>query len=209
MANNWSSVYLSRLHSVYDKQSQPLLDLVSALCTVFVESQETLSQLQEQLTVTKGTEDTLDGFGEDYAVQRLPSETDESYRARIKEAKLGRGVTRPRIRSAINRILGAGNECSIIKWNEASGLLPIFTFAIDLPVYDVEGFYLDDEGDDGEEDGAYLDIGTYVFSWVNLAELWPIQQIIDTVTLLKTNASEFQIWSGDHVYNLEAVNGSS
>lgn len=212
MAKNWSSIFVSRLHSVYEKGDPNLLDFIGGLCTVFVESQNTLDDLRGQLTITNGVEETLDGFGEDYAVERLPGETDASYRQRIKEAKLGRGVTRPRIRSAINRILGAGNECQIIKWNEAGGLLPIFTFAIDLPTYDVEGFYLDDDGEDSEEDGAFLDIGTYLYSWVNLAELWPIQQIIDTVTILKSNGSEFQIWSGDHIYNLgdlEAYNGSS
>lgn len=207
MDKNWAHIYRSHIHSIFDKNDKNILDLIGSLCSVCLAVQSTLNQLDGQLTITKGTEDTLDGFGEDYATNRLESELDPSYMQRILEAKLGRGVVRPRIRSAINRILGTGNECQIIRWNEAEGILPVFTFSINLPVYDLEGFFLDDEGDDGEEDGAYLDIGTYVFAWADLSELWPIQQIIDTVNLLKSNGSEFQIWSGNYKYDLEVSNG--
>jgi hypothetical protein len=203
MAKNWAQLILQyRLHSVFDSKDRNLVDLVTALSTVVEEGQTTLNQLEGQLTVTDGTEETLDGFGGDYGVTRLEGEEDADYRDRVKDAMQGRGVTRPRIESAINQILGGTYECEIIKWNEAGGLLDNYTFALDLPVYDLEGFYLDDEGLDGEEDGAYLDIGTYTFSWINLSTLFPIQAIIDMVTMLKPSGSNFVVWSGDYNYEI-------
>lgn len=188
--------------SIYNKTNKENDDLVGAAANALDTCKDTVESLE--YTVTDGSGTTLDNFGNDYAVERKTGESDTDYRVRLKEALLGRGVTRPRIETAVNRILGDDNECSIIKWDEekANGILPINGIAIDIPEYDVEGFYLDDEGEDGDEDGAYLDIGAYLGSFIEHSEIWPIQMIIDTINLLKPLATTFQLWSGDFIYSL-------
>jgi len=188
--------------SFFDKSNKENDDLIGGAADAL----DTCKDIAESLeyTVADGSGTTLDNFGNDYAVERKTGESDTDYRVRLKEALLGRGVTRPRIETAVNRILGDDDECTVIKWDEdrAAGILPIDGIAIDLPDYDVEGFYLDDEGEDEEEDGAYLDIGAYLGSFLEHSEIWPIQMIIDTINLLKPATTTFQLWSGDFIYSL-------
>ncbi len=205
--SNTGNIIRKNLHPVIKKDDLETINVTEATAIAFDGLVTVAISLDSQRYLDTATSEWLDRWGTDLGDARANNESDANYRLRIQEALKGRGVTTPRIRQAVNRLLN-DQECEIIEWQDAKGRLPVHSFAVNLPVYDFEGFYLDDEGDDEEEDGAYLDIGTYCTNWLNLAGLWPIQKIADLVNRLKSSGKTFEIWSGDYLY-LEVVNGSS
>jgi hypothetical protein len=123
-------------------------------CSMFDTFQEYIQSIYDEMTdtviqfaVSTATGDYLDRHGVDVGLERITSETDTSFRNRIKDAYKGTCATKPDIELLVDRVLaqaGFVGTCTVYEWfNKAwLDLLDVAEFTVDLPVEVNYGMFL-------------------------------------------------------------------
>jgi hypothetical protein len=184
--------FLSRLHSVFNKSDPVLLDFLKAEGTVYENWLAKLEETRLLRILDNATGLYLDEYGVMFDEPRRYSETDNDYRVRLKLCLRGKGVTRPKIKQAVDYILSP-QACAVIKWddNAAMGQLDRYEFEVQLPVKSMGGFILNQ---------SYLGQDTYLRLWERTKLLWDLEKIRRTVEKLKSSGATFRLTGGGELY---------
>lgn len=178
----------NNLHGIFDKSDPELDKLLEALGTVW----EDLITQRDEITLMRFLETAegiyLDIIGAAYEDSRMQDEDDDDYRDRLREYLTGRGVTRPGIKSIIDRILYP-QSCTIIKWDEpdAQNQLERGQFELQLPLREVSGFVLEQ---------SYLEQDTFLNSFDAIKLLWDLVRIRRTLDKTKPIESKYILTTG-------------
>ena len=176
------------LHAIFDKSDTELDKLLEAWGTIW----EDLIEQRNEITLMRFLEAAegiyLDVIGQAYEDTRITGEEDDDYRDRLREYLTGRGVTRPGIKTIIDRILYP-QSCTIIKWDEpeADNQLERGQFELQLPLRTVSGFVL------GQ---SYLGQDTFLNAFRAIRLLWDLVRIRETLNRTKPIESKYKLTTG-------------